>query len=553
MDRTSEPTKATGAFKRATSGFLGRMYLAIAVVVACLAGKSAYTAGQLYDIDNATYRAELVLIPQLDRVAAAELNITRASLQLRHAMLARTPEERAVALADIARLKTTTDGLMAEFEKNLSTDEGRQRFALLSTSLKEFWDAGEANIAMIESAGVESAFAYLVDRTVPKRNVFLSAASEVVDYQEGILAEQIAAVHGPAGTTRAVVIATGMAVAGLLLGLAWYLGRLLSLRVSQVQATAERVRDGDFTRSVVDDRSDEFSPLLASMAEMQQALVRVVTDVRGNAESVATASAQIAQGNQDLSQRTEQQASALEQTAATMEQLNTTVRSNTDSAKQANQLAQGASAVAEEGGQVVGRVVSTMQGISESSRRIGEIIGVIDGIAFQTNILALNAAVEAARAGEQGRGFAVVAGEVRALAQRSAEAAREIKGLISRSVEQVEQGTELVDEAGRTMDEIVGSIKRVSDIVAEISAASAEQASGIGQVGEAVGQMDHVTQQNAALVEESAAAAESLRCQAQQLVQAVAVFRLPTEGAAVTSAAAPLLRSAPQDRELALA
>jgi methyl-accepting chemotaxis protein len=245
---------------------------------------------------------------------------------------------------------------------------------------------------------------------------------------------------------------------------------------------------------------------------------------------VATASAQIAQGNQDLSSRTEEQASALQQTAATMEQLGTTVRSNADSAKQANQLALGASAVAAQGGDVVGKVVTTMQGINDSSRKIGDIIGVIDGIAFQTNILALNAAVEAARAGEQGRGFAVVASEVRSLAQRSAEAAKEIKALIGRSVEQVEQGTALVDQAGKTMGEIVGSIQRVSDIVAEITAASAEQSDGVQQVGDAVSQMDQATQQNAALVEESAAAAESLKGQAQQLVQAVAVFKLSHEG-----------------------
>ncbi|MGH6646773.1 methyl-accepting chemotaxis protein [Aquabacterium sp.] len=295
-----------------------------------------------------------------------------------------------------------------------------------------------------------------------------------------------------------------------------------------VQA-ADAVASGDLSLTLAVPAGDTHSAM-ARMAAMQTALARVVANVRANSESVATASAQIAQGNQDLSQRTEEQASALQQTAATMEQLSTTVSNNTDSAKQANQLAQGASAVAAQGGEVVGQVVTTMQGISDSSRKIGDIIGVIDGIAFQTNILALNAAVEAARAGEQGRGFAVVASEVRSLAQRSAEAAKEIKTLIGRSVEQVEQGTVLVDQAGKTMGEIVGSIRRVSDIVAEITSASIEQSSGIAQVGNAVGQMDQVTQQNAALVEESAAAAESLKGQAQQLVQAVAVFKLSGDG-----------------------
>jgi methyl-accepting chemotaxis protein len=248
--------------------------------------------------------------------------------------------------------------------------------------------------------------------------------------------------------------------------------------------------------------------------------------VRGSSDSVATASAQIAQGNHDLSQRTEEQAAALQQTAASMEELSTTVRQNADNAQQANQLALRAGSVAVEGGDAVGQVVATMKGIHDSSRQIADIIGVIDSIAFQTNILALNAAVEAARAGEQGRGFAVVASEVRTLAQRSAAAAREIKSLIGTSVERVEQGAAQVELARAKMTEMVSSVRRVTDIMAEISAASGEQSAGVGQVGQAVSQMDQATQQNAALVEESAAAAESLKGQAMQLVQAVAVFKL---------------------------
>ncbi len=301
--------------------------------------------------------------------------------------------------------------------------------------------------------------------------------------------------------------------------------RQLGADPSEAAAAVNAVAQGDLTVRIALLPGDSDSLMLA-LVRMRDSLVQVVADVRGNSESVATASAQIAQGNQDLSARTERQASALQQTAATMEELGTTVRNNADSAQQANQLAQDASAVAARGGEVVGKVVTTMQGITDSSRKIGDIISVIDGIAFQTNILALNAAVEAARAGEQGRGFAVVASEVRSLAQRSADAAKEIKTLIGRSVEQVEQGTALVDRAGKTMDEIVGSIQRVTGIVGEISAASAQQSAGVQQVGEAVTQMDQTTQQNAALVEESAAAAESLKGQAQQLVQAVAVFKL---------------------------
>ncbi len=323
-----------------------------------------------------------------------------------------------------------------------------------------------------------------------------------------------------------------LAIGAVAVLVASMLGSLLYLRrrTAQVLGDASRaaagIAQGALYQPIARDLPGQEGELLRSMGQMQEQLATVVGSIRSGADGVAIASAQIATGNQDLSGRTEQQASALQQTAATMEELGSTVRNNADNARQANQLAQAAAGVATEGGSVVGEVVSTMQGISESSRKIGDIIGVIDGIAFQTNILALNAAVEAARAGEQGRGFAVVAGEVRSLAQRSAEAAKEIKSLITRNVEQVEQGTALVDRAGKTMDEIVGSIRRVSDIVGEISSATAEQGGGIQQVGEAVGQMDQATQQNAALVEESAAAAESLKNQARQLVQTVSVFKL---------------------------
>ncbi|MEW6707320.1 MAG: methyl-accepting chemotaxis protein [Pseudomonadota bacterium] len=317
-----------------------------------------------------------------------------------------------------------------------------------------------------------------------------------------------------------VIAVTG----GVALG--WWISRSLTGPLATGVQAAQRIAEGDLTVELNVDGRDETAQLLGALANMKDNLVRIVSGVRGNADGVATASAQIAQGNNDLSSRTEEQASALEETAASMEELSSTVKQNADNAKQANQLALGASTVAIKGGEVVGQVVDTMKSINDSSKKIADIISVIDGIAFQTNILALNAAVEAARAGEQGRGFAVVAAEVRNLAQRSAEAAKEIKSLITTSVERVEQGTALVDQAGTTMTEIVGAIKRVTDIMGEISAASTEQSAGVAQVGEAVSQMDQATQQNAALVEESAAAAESLKGQAQQLVQAVAVFKL---------------------------
>ena len=320
-------------------------------------------------------------------------------------------------------------------------------------------------------------------------------------------------------------------VAGLLFAMLFGLTlvRGITRPLLRAGAVTRAVAQGDLNQDIKTDGKDEIAVMMQALASMQTSLSCVVTQVREGSEGVATASAEIAQGNHDLSARTEQQASALQETAASMEQLNATVKQNADNARQANQLALSASAVAVQGGDVVGQVVETMKGINESSRRIADIIQVIDGIAFQTNILALNAAVEAARAGEQGRGFAVVASEVRSLAGRSAEAAREIKSLINASVARVGHGSLLVDQAGITMTEVVSSIRRVTDIMSDISAASAEQSAGVSQVGEAVMQMDQVTQQNAALVEEMAAAASSLKSQAGELVQTVAVFQLGHE------------------------
>jgi len=414
--------------------------------------------------------------------------------------------------------------------RELVKDSDAQPLVATIDSAREIFRLSRAALLKRKLAG-EDVSAALDKELSPKSLRYIDAFDQFVRYQQASVARALQEADQSARTGQLILGVGGVSALVLAALLAWALARSIVLPLQRATASARRIAQGDLSERMHVEGRDEASALQAALMEMQGSLSRLVADVRMNSESVATASAQIAQGNNDLSQRTEGQASALQQTAATMDELGTTVRHNADNARQARELALGASGVADRGGQVVGRVVSTMTGINASAKKIAEIIAVIDGIAFQTNILALNAAVEAARAGEQGRGFAVVASEVRSLAQRSAEAAKQIKTLISDSVEQVEQGTHLVDQAGKTMAEIVSAIKRVSDIVAEISAASSEQSSGVGQVGQAISQMDQATQQNAALVEESAAAAESLRQQAQQLVHSVSAFNLNASSA----------------------
>ncbi|MFT3812569.1 MAG: methyl-accepting chemotaxis protein [Acidovorax sp.] len=349
-----------------------------------------------------------------------------------------------------------------------------------------------------------------------------------------------AAADGEAQRVAMQWVGAGIALAVLLASLfmAWRTVRSITAPLARAVDAAGHIAQGDLTVDLHDARKDELGDLMRALSGMAARLRGVVGEVRTGVESVSTASSEIASGNQDLSARTEQTAANLEETAASMEQLTATVTQSADTARQANQLVSNAAQAAEQGGQVMAQVVSSMEHITDSSRKIADIIGVIDGIAFQTNILALNAAVEAARAGEQGRGFAVVAGEVRSLAQRSAEAAKEIKGLISTSVQSVESGSQQVTQAGQSMDEIVNSVRRVSDLIAEITASSTEQRDGIAQVNQAVANLDQMTQQNAALVEQSAAAASSMRDQAGRLAEVVSVFNVGA-GAAVARAAAP--------------
>ncbi len=439
-------------------------------------------------------------------------------------------EDEAFFLAELDKQSTINSKLQDELASLVDSAAGKAMLAgvfekrdayntIRRDLIKRRTDANQA-LTQSELEGI------IKTKLTPATDVYVKAVQEVVAAQKGRLAQTKIEAEAVVNKAEAMVAILGLIVLAAGGVLAWLLSRSITRPLSQAVEAARVVASGDLRHKITVDSEDEIGQLLSALKEMNASLVQSVSQVRMRVDTIATASSQIASGNQDLSSRTEEQASSLEETAASMEELTSTVKQNADNARQANQLAVSASNVAVRGGSVVSQVVDTMGSINASSRKIVDIIGVIDGIAFQTNILALNAAVEAARAGEQGRGFAVVAAEVRNLAQRSAAAAKEIKTLIGDSVDKVEEGSKQVAEAGKTMDEIVDSVKRVTDIMAEITAASQEQTSGIEQINQAITQMDQVTQQNAALVEEAAAAAASLQEQASGLSQAVSVFRL---------------------------
>jgi methyl-accepting chemotaxis protein len=410
---------------------------------------------------------------------------------------------------------------------------------------KELDAAFKEAIGQVLAFNSEGAAKVIAGRIDPLNQQTLAQLNRLVDMQQAASREFLDSSVKADASLKNMLYMIGAAALVLGVVLALFITRSIVAPLHNAVAVAKKVAGGELTSQVEVEGKDETSELLQALKDMNESLARTVGDVRTGTETITVASQEIASGNADLSSRTESQASSLEETASSMEELTSTVKQNADNARQANQLAVSASSVAVKGGSVVSQVVDTMGSIKESSRKIVDIIGVIDGIAFQTNILALNAAVEAARAGEQGRGFAVVAAEVRNLAQRSAGAAKEIKSLIGDSVDKVDAGSKLVDEAGQTMDLIVTSIKQVADIMGEITAATQEQSNGIEEVNQAITQMDEMTQQNAALVEQAAAAAESMQEQAQKLAAAVSIFRLLGDEQMLARPAARQTRSAP--------
>jgi len=514
---------------------------AFAAVVALTLALGLFALGQMASINANTTVIATNALPSIE--ALGELYSVLNSFRRAEAEHVMASDEKARASAEerIGEFKKSITAVEQRYEPMINDGPERKAYEAYKQHREEFYAADAKLLATSRGADAGSAagnVAYLGATRTSFRAMEADLKS-LLDVNHKEADEAYLTAQASYDQSRAWVWGLLAAAAALAAMLALWITRLIAGPIVQAVSISERIAAGDLAVQIDSAGKDETAQLMQALEQMQQSLGKIVTSVRQNAESVSTASAQIASGNSDLSARTEQQASSLQETAASMEELGSTVRQNADNAMQANQLASAASKVATDGGEVVGQVVVTMKEINDSSKKIVDIISVIDGIAFQTNILALNAAVEAARAGEQGRGFAVVASEVRSLAQRSAEAAKEIKTLISASVERVEAGTSLVDKAGTTMTEVVSSIRRVTDIMGEISAASSEQSRGVAQIGEAVTQMDQATQQNAALVEESAAAAESLRGQAQQLVSTVAVFKLSHQQVPPPAARAP--------------
>ena len=524
---------------------LSGAFLLVAVIGGAIGGFGVWGLARINEMNDRLYDTELRGISDIKE---ANINLIYAGRARSGYLAASTDQDRQALRKQFDEAVATMDGLREKAAANFYSEEGKRLLAQF-TETEQVWKRESAAFFAAAQARpltqADPQVAEIEARVIASSQKLDDLMTTLAKAKENVAAQSVQAGTDLYETLRAVMIV--LAVAGVAIGmlLGWLVTRGIVRPLEQAVAAARQVAAGDLTTDVEVTTRDETGDLMGALKTMNESLARIVKDVRDGCESIASASSQIAQGNADLSQRTEEQASSLEETAASMEQLTSTVQQNANNASEADRLVNQASTVAVRGGEVVEGVVQTMSAISDSSRRIADITGVIDGIAFQTNILALNAAVEAARAGEQGRGFAVVAGEVRTLAQRSAVAAKEIKALIDESVTRVEGGTRQVDEAGRTMREVVDSVRQVATLVREIASASEEQSAGIGQVNQAVAQMDSVTQQNAALVEEAAAAAASMQEQATRLAQEVRRFKVEAGGGSAREAQVRLVQAVP--------